>query len=88
MIGAVSSARSTLTLTSAVGPSVDGAVSTARSRLTSGAVAARRTHVSPGAQSPALLRVHAVATARMVVNQAGTDERRGAGMIDVGNFVV
>lgn len=56
--------------------------------LTAGAVAARRTHVSPGAQSPALLRVHAVATARMVVNQAGTDERRGAGMIDVGNFVV
>jgi Subtilase family len=56
--------------------------------LTAGAVAARRTLVSPGTQSPALLRGHAVATARKVVNQAGTDERRGAGMIHVGNFVV
>ena len=56
--------------------------------LTAGAVAARRTLVWPGTQSPALLRGHAVATARRVVNQAGTDERRGAGMIHVGKFVV
>ena len=55
--------------------------------LTAGAVAARRSLVSPGVQSPAALRVHAVGTARKVVNQAGTDERRGAGMIHVGNFV-
>jgi subtilisin family serine protease len=56
--------------------------------LTAGAVAARRTNVSPGMQSPALLRGHAVAKARKVANQAGTDERRGAGMIHVGDFVV
>jgi subtilisin family serine protease len=56
--------------------------------LTAGAVAARRSRVLPATQPPAALRVHAVATARRVANQAGTDERRGAGMIHVGNFVV
>ena len=55
--------------------------------LTTGAVAARRSLVPPAVQAPPLLRAHAVATARRVVNQVGPDERRGAGMIDVANFV-
>jgi hypothetical protein len=55
--------------------------------LTAGAVAARRSQVPPGVEAPAALRAHAVATARTVVNQTGPDERRGAGMIDVANFV-
>jgi subtilisin family serine protease len=53
--------------------------------LTAGAVAARRSLVP--AQAPPALRAHAVATARQVVKQVGPDERRGAGMIDVANFV-
>jgi subtilisin family serine protease len=56
--------------------------------LTAGAVAARRSLVPPTTQLPQALRVHAVATARRVVNQVGPDERRGAGMINVADFVV
>ena len=56
--------------------------------LTAGAVAARRSLVPPTAQAPSALRTHAVGTARKVVNQAGPDERRGAGMINVADFVV
>jgi Subtilase family len=56
--------------------------------LTAGAVAARRSLVPPTAQAPSALRTHAVGTARKVVNQAGSDERRGAGMINVADFVV
>jgi hypothetical protein len=55
--------------------------------LTAGAVAARRSLVPPAAQSPPALRAHAVATARLVVNQTAPDQRRGAGMIDVASFV-
>jgi subtilisin family serine protease len=55
--------------------------------LTAGAVAARRSLVPPAAEAPPALRAHAVATARLVMNQAGWDTRRGAGMIDVANFV-
>lgn len=55
--------------------------------LTAGAVAARRSLVSTGAQSPAALRTHAVMSARKVVNQLGTDVRHGAGMINVKDFV-
>jgi hypothetical protein len=55
--------------------------------LTAGAVAARRSLVPPAAQAPPALRARAVATARLVVNQAAPDQRRGAGMIDVANFV-
>jgi subtilisin family serine protease len=55
--------------------------------LTAGAVAARRSLVPPAAEPPGALRARAVATARLVVNQVGPDERRGAGMIDVANFV-
>ena len=55
--------------------------------LTAGAVAARRSLVPPAAEAPPALRARAVATARRVVNQAAPDERRGAGMIDVYNFV-
>jgi subtilisin family serine protease len=55
--------------------------------LTAGAVAARRSLVPPAVQAPPALRAHAVGTARRVVNQAAADERRGAGMIDVFNFV-
>ena len=55
--------------------------------LTAGAVAARRSLVPPAAQGSPALRARAVATARLVVNQVGPDERRGAGMIDVANFV-
>jgi hypothetical protein len=43
--------------------------------------------VPPAAEAPPVLRAHAVATARLVVNQAAPDQRRGAGMIDVANFV-
>jgi len=55
--------------------------------LTAGAVAARRSLVPPAAEAPPALRAHAVATARLVVNQVAPDQRRGAGMIDVANFV-
>jgi hypothetical protein len=55
--------------------------------LTTGAIAAKRSLVPPGALSPPALRALAVATARPVVNQAGPDERHGAGMIDVFNFI-
>jgi hypothetical protein len=55
--------------------------------LTAGAVAARRSLVPSAAQAPPALRALAVATARLVVNQAAPDQRRGAGMIDVANFV-
>jgi hypothetical protein len=55
--------------------------------LTAGAVAARRSLMSPTAEPPPALRGRAVTTARPVVNQAAADERRGAGMIDVSTFV-
>jgi subtilisin family serine protease len=55
--------------------------------LTAGAVAARRSQVPPGTQSPPALRLHAVNTARLVANQTAPDHLRGAGMIDVASFV-
>ena len=55
--------------------------------LTSGAVAAKRSVVVSVPPAPPAVRAHAVATARRVVNQAARDDRRGAGMIDVANFV-
>jgi hypothetical protein len=55
--------------------------------LTTGAIAAKRSLVPPGAVSPAALRAFAVLKARRVVNQAAADERRGAGMIDVDALV-
>jgi subtilisin family serine protease len=55
--------------------------------LTAGAVAARRSLVPPATESPRTLRARAVTTARLVMNQAGQDDRRGAGMIDVASFV-
>jgi Subtilase family len=55
--------------------------------LTTGAIAAKRSLVSPGALPPPALRAYAVQTARLVVNQTAADERRGAGMINVAALV-
>jgi subtilase family protein len=55
--------------------------------LTTGAIAAKRSLVSPSVLSPPALRAYAVAKARLVVNQTTADDRHGAGMIDVDNFV-
>ena len=55
--------------------------------LTTGAIAAKRSLVPPGALPPPALRAFAVLTARRVMNQMVADERRGAGMIDVAALV-
>jgi hypothetical protein len=55
--------------------------------LTTGAIAAKRSLVSPGTLPPPALRAYAVQTARLVMNQTAADERRGAGMINVATLV-